>query len=111
MNIIELAKKAGFEPNGSYTVLPMQDYANHGVSYQLERFAALVREQTLKDDKDLLTAYLVGFKAGQEEREWVDLDGMEHQSIYDDHHALGGCWTDGFEYERAVIAAFKEKNR
>ena len=45
------------------------------------------------------------------ERQWVDLTDDEIGSIYEQHHAVGGCWTDGFDYERAVIAAFKEKNK
>ena len=43
------------------------------------------------------------------EREWIDLTDDEIHSIYKEHHAIGGCWTDGFNYERAVIAAFKAK--
>lgn len=49
MNVIELAKEAGFEPNSSYTVLPMHDYASHGISRQLKYFAALVRKETLEE--------------------------------------------------------------
>ena len=40
--IIRMAREAGFDPNSSYTVLPMKNYASNGVSYELERFAALV---------------------------------------------------------------------
>jgi len=40
-----------------------------------------------------------------------DLTDVEIGSIYEKHHALGGCWTDGFAYERAVIAADREKNK
>ena len=47
----------------------------------------------------------------EQEKQEVDLTDAEIQSIYAAHHDLGGCWTDGFEYERAVIAAFKEKNK
>lgn len=41
----------------------------------------------------------------------VDLTDDEIGSIYEKHHALGGCWTDGFAYERAVIAADRERNK
>ena len=40
--IIRMAREAGFAPSSSYTVLPMKDYASHGISYELEHFAALV---------------------------------------------------------------------
>ena len=39
-----------------------------------------------------------------------DLTDDEIGEIYEKHHALGGCWTDGFAYERAVIAADRKLN-
>ena len=86
MNIIELAKEAGFDLIGNEVV----ESDGYGfITPELEAFAALVRA----------------------EREWVDLTDDEIHSIYEQHYAMGGCWTDGFDYEHAVIAAFKEKNK
>ena len=108
MNIIELAKATGqtkwfgTHPDGTNDFLGVEFTAE-----QLKRFAALVREQTLKDDKDLLTAYLVGFNAGLKEREWVDLTDDEIINVISAQpHAATYA-----EIGQAVIAAFKEKNK
>ena len=57
----------------------------------------------------------VGLKVGQKlyaaPVRTKDLTDDEIGSIYEKHHALGGCWTDGFAYERAVIAADRWKNK
>ena len=68
MNIIELAKEAGYQEGR-----PMA---------RLERFAALVRA----------------------EREWVDLTD-------DEIHAIRSKTSSEVNFSRAVIAAFKEKNK
>ena len=103
MNIIELAKEAG----GHVAELPNGDAWLFEDDAMLKRFAALVREQTLKDDKDLLTAYLVGFNAGLKEREWVDLTDDEIINVISAQpHAATYA-----EIGQAVIAAFKEKNK
>ena len=67
MTIIELAKEAGFDVDEGLFPFEATEDKYIGTERVLERFAALVREQTLKDDKDLLTAYLVGFNAGKDE--------------------------------------------
>ena len=74
MNIIELAKEAGYD--------------EHHATYdtRLERFAALVRDQE------------------RAEREWVDLTDDEIAYV------AGGSPYDK-SIARAVIAAFKEKNK
>ena len=69
----------------------------------------LVREQTLKDDKDLLAAYLVGFKAGQEVQEWVDLMDDEVDEII--HEKVMDMRMTYKDLVRLVIAAFKEKQK
>ena len=104
MNIIELAKEAGIT----------QSRTDLDLEYKLTVFAALVREQTLKDDKDLLTVYLVGFKDGQEEREWVDLTRDEAEALFWKWKHSSEYSVPLFEYRLivdAVIAAFKEKNK
>ena len=87
MNIIELAKEAGFETKSFNSIDPDEVVAgiNHYViTDALERFAALVRA----------------------EREWVDLTDDEIEEI-------GKSYFDewSFGFARAVIAAFKEKNK
>ena len=107
MNIIELAKEAGFEVDEGLFPFEATEDKFIGTEHALERFAALVREQTLKDDKDLLTAYLVGFKAGQEERKWVDLTCEEVTALIREGAADGG-WQG---FATRVQTAFKEKNK
>ena len=85
MNIIELAKEAGFD-------LSVDEYNGNsevdceGVYYTevLERFAALVRA----------------------EREWVDLTDDEIEQLIN-----SSIWMSIPQFAHAVIAAFKEKNK
>ena len=86
MNIIELAKEAGFD-------LSVDEYNGNlevdceGVYYTevLERFAALVRA----------------------EREWVDLTDDEMWAVF-----ISRDWTgEPLHLMSAIIAAFKEKNK
>ena len=106
MNIIELAKEADIYV--AHLNKPMTDKEVR-LAF-LERFAALVREQTLKDDKDLLTAYLVGFNAGAE-REWVDITKAEQLYLLASHIDKLTGDVMGLSLIDAVIAAFKEKNK
>ena len=75
-DVVRMAKEAHHE-------LVTKDYPGHlgqldpWTMKLLERFAALVREQTLKEDKDLLTAYLVGFNAGKEEFKSIRAEALE----------------------------------
>ena len=80
MNIIELAKEAGFELGTAW----------YGNSKVLERFAALVRA----------------------EREWVDLTDNELIDALGFGKLLPVSGVRGELVDaRAVIAAFKEKNK
>ena len=92
MNMTELAKKAGFTVTGSRIESPY--IGGSDISHRLAEFAALVRA----------------------EREWVDLTDDEidtiEQRIYSRTTQKGrpqGIYV--IELIRAVIAAFKEKNK
>ena len=85
MNIIELAKEAGLSIRGHYD-------ESGSTPQELERFAALVRA----------------------ERDWVDLTDDEiellgnHELKYiSESYEITGV----FDFARAVIAKFKEKNK
>ena len=86
--VIELAKEAGYflydltETHGIKTV--ETDESDQWA--QLERFAALVRS----------------------EREWVDLTDYEIVRLYAESPM---CDSEMIDFARAVIAAFKEKNK
>ena len=82
MDIIELAKEAGFTVTGSRIESPY--IGGSDISHRLAEFAALVRA----------------------ERDWVDLTDDEIEEI-------GKSYFDewSFGFARAVIAAFKEKNK
>lgn len=91
MNIIELAKEAGFT-----------DYYPE----RLTRFAALVREQAYREDKSLT----LGFEVT--ERKWVDLTDDEilkaiGAESYDEYSERG--LANAILDANAVIAAFKAK--
>ena len=103
LKVIELAKEAG---------LALTDHG-HPEGYavfceRLERFAALVRAEADKeleklaelvvDQAKTITAYQV--------RQWVDLTDDEMRK----HSEMLDCEPD-FNVFRAVIAAFKEKNK
>lgn len=105
--VLELAKEAGFELGTAW----------YGSSKVLERFAALVRAE---DDPDIQYSqgYLDGASAGKlegrAEREWVDLTDDEvlkslGANSYDEYseRELANAVLDA----RAVITAFKEKNK
>ena len=79
MNIIELAKEAGF------AIYDNEIRSVEGEEKNLERFAALVRA----------------------EREWVDLTDDEMEKAWAEKRDTHN-WH---ECTRAVIAAFKEKNK
>jgi FMN phosphatase YigB (HAD superfamily) len=84
MNIIELAKEAGFDIDEGLFPFEASEDKFIGTERTLEAFAALVRA----------------------EREWVDLTREDMQQIAKD--TLGQCNQDVYN---AVIAAFKEKNK
>ena len=91
MNIIEMAKEAGFEE-----LYGWKDDGSCEISYELfatdlELFAALVRERC--------------YANARAEREWVDLTDDEMRK----HSEMLDCEPD-FVVFRAVIAKFKEKN-
>ena len=87
MNIIELAKEAGFETCGTTGKLFNKDLEGY-CHEELERFAAIVRA----------------------EREWVDLTDDDRNDIETNVCAH----IDSHDFEligNAYIAAFKEKNK
>ena len=97
MNIIELAKEAGYflydltETHGIKTV--ETDESDQWA--QLERFAALITAQLMSESASI-----------RAEREWVDLTDDEIEEI-------GKSYFDewSFGFARAVIAADREKNK
>ena len=90
MNIIELAKEAGFSITTDWMGRPsFVSIGTHGDiglkgTQELERFAALVRA----------------------EREWVDLTDDEIEQLIN-----SSIWMSIPQFAHAVIAAFKEKNK
>ena len=101
MNIIELAKKAGFDveesPWGKILTCEL---------VELERFAALV----LKAEADETRARFA--QPERLEREWVDLTDDELLAALVEVDANTARLPIGFKlFARAVIAAFKEKNK
>lgn len=91
MNILELAKEAGIETDWSF------DF-----KIRLERFVALV----LKAEADETRARFA--QPERPEREWIDLTDDELRN------ECKAFWSGNNSFEdfgRAVIAAFKEKNK
>ena len=86
--IISMARKVW----GEQTILPFNE---------LERFAALVREQAYREDKSLT----LGFEVT--ERKCVDLTCQEITALIMEG-AAGGGWQG---FAERVQAAFKEKNK
>lgn len=84
MNIIELAKEAGFDVDEGLFPFEATEDKFIGTEHHLERFAALVRA----------------------EREWVDLTDAELNNLW-----IGNTQNGWLGLFRAVIAAFKEKNK
>ena len=86
MNIIELAKEAGFNVHPrKNTISSKECLCDETLNEQLERFAALVRA----------------------ERQWVDLTDDEMWNLF-----ISKDWTgEPLHFMSAVIAAFKEKNK
>ena len=84
MNIIELAKEAGFIINGGRIESPY--IGGSDIGHRLKEFANLVRA----------------------EREWVDLTDDEIDEIESKILIAGGEHNDIY---RAVIAADREKNK
>ena len=80
-SVIELAKEAGFEVEDDWEIIAGNTIINHEVS----RFAALVRA----------------------ERQWVDLTDDEIEEAFKSASKIMKPW----EPVKAVIAAFKEKNK
>ena len=97
MNIIELAKEAGFEVDEGLFPFGATEDKFIGTERELERFAALVRAERewvdLTDDELFVIANKVGF------------DG-ELMKINNDR----GMPSIAELYVKAVIAKFKEKN-
>ena len=91
MNIIELAKEAGFSITTDWMGRPsFVSIGTHGDiglkgTQELERFAALVRA----------------------EREWIDLTDDEMWAVFISRDWVG----EPLHLMSAVIAAFKEKNK
>jgi hypothetical protein len=100
MNIIELAKEAGFDIDEGLFPFEASEDKFIGTERTLEAFAALVREQAYREDKSLT----LGFEVT--ERKFVDLTDDEKVML-----------SDRLNLDRrivvidAVIAAFKEKNK
>ena len=87
MNIIEIAKEAGFDIDEGLFPFEASEDKFIGTERTLERFAALVRA----------------------EREWVDLTDDEVDEII--HEKVMDMRMTYKDLVRAVIAAFKEKNK
>ena len=103
MNIIELAKEAGFEVDEGLFPFEAAEDKFIGTERVLESFAALVRAEVeaewVETNKALAKEII--------EREWVDLTDDEIGAVMDFGYA-----TDAeLENARAVITAFKEKNK
>ena len=81
--IIRMALEAGFTPNGSTTVLPMADYASHGISYELERFfnlafaAGAVHERAKELTGANISLYKLAEEAGFDVAQWAINGGKE----------------------------------
>ena len=90
MNIIELAKEAGFTgcllPEEADDLIGGVFIDDENWIKPLERFAALVRA----------------------EREWADLTDYEIVRLYAESPM---CDSEMIDFARAVIAAWKEKNK
>ena len=95
--IIRMAREAGM----SFTELFGAQKIIDGWLGDLERFAALVREQAYREDKSLT----LGFEVT--ERKCVDLTCQEITALIMEG-AAGGGWQG---FAERVLAAWKEKNK
>ena len=116
MNIIELAKEADIHV--AHLNKPMTDEEVR-LAF-LERFAALVRAESAKEDLEVLenlrketiaqceAGMIEAYQLGRAERKWVDLTDDEIDELI-----RKWCSPDMglLDFAWAAIAAFKEKNK
>ena len=105
-DIIELAKEAGVIPQETNIAYMQGDFPQ-----RLERFAALVRAKAIKE-QNIKTLFDAVYSAttdsiiAESERKWVDLTDDEILDLVTQYGTDDPHW-----FARAVIAAFKEKNK